>query len=287
MILQREISEKATEWNIAATTVDKDYVLGHFLSCFFHFEDHKNRFVFKGGTCLRKCYFSNYRFSEDLDFTLKDANFLVDENLIHNITQACTLHSGIPFYLEKFETKQFQNEDKGYHCVIAFWGANHSRNKAPVPIERWTTKIELDISFDEELLFPINYKAINHPYSDKNILSNNPIPIYSLEEILTEKVRSFYQRSYKAPRDFYDVWYLLQQYKFSDWDTISEVFRKKCAVKNKTVDIEMFNNTKLFQTVSKSWHQSIAHHIPAHQLPEFEEVWHFLQQNLFINFLKP
>ncbi|MBW6474015.1 MAG: nucleotidyl transferase AbiEii/AbiGii toxin family protein [Anaerolineaceae bacterium] len=25
--------------------------------------------VFKGGTCLRKCYFPDYRFSENLDFT--------------------------------------------------------------------------------------------------------------------------------------------------------------------------------------------------------------------------
>ena len=26
--------------------------------------------VFKGGTCLKKCFFETYRFSEDLDFTL-------------------------------------------------------------------------------------------------------------------------------------------------------------------------------------------------------------------------
>ena len=26
--------------------------------------------VFKGGTCLRKCYYETFRFSEDLDFTI-------------------------------------------------------------------------------------------------------------------------------------------------------------------------------------------------------------------------
>ena len=32
--------------------------------------------VFKGGTCIKKCYFETYRFSEDLDFTLQDAEHL-------------------------------------------------------------------------------------------------------------------------------------------------------------------------------------------------------------------
>ncbi|MBX9586646.1 MAG: nucleotidyl transferase AbiEii/AbiGii toxin family protein [Gammaproteobacteria bacterium] len=30
----------------------------------------KNKIIFKGGTALRRCHFSEYRFSEDLDFTL-------------------------------------------------------------------------------------------------------------------------------------------------------------------------------------------------------------------------
>jgi predicted nucleotidyltransferase component of viral defense system len=30
--------------------------------------------VFKGGACLKKCYFETYRFSEDLDFSLRDEN---------------------------------------------------------------------------------------------------------------------------------------------------------------------------------------------------------------------
>ena len=28
--------------------------------------------MFKGGTCLKKCYFETYRFSEALDFTFRD-----------------------------------------------------------------------------------------------------------------------------------------------------------------------------------------------------------------------
>jgi predicted nucleotidyltransferase component of viral defense system len=35
--------------------------------------------TFKGGTCLKKCYFETYRFSEDLDFTLSHAAHLNDD----------------------------------------------------------------------------------------------------------------------------------------------------------------------------------------------------------------
>ena len=39
---------------------------------------------FKGGTCLKKCYFETYRFSEDLDFTLRDGSHL-DEELLKKV----------------------------------------------------------------------------------------------------------------------------------------------------------------------------------------------------------
>ncbi|WP_431214673.1 nucleotidyl transferase AbiEii/AbiGii toxin family protein [Puia sp. P3] len=37
--------------------------------------------VFKGGTVLKKVYFPDYRFSEDLDFTLLD-NGIMNEDLL-------------------------------------------------------------------------------------------------------------------------------------------------------------------------------------------------------------
>ena len=76
MILQKEIVQKAQEWKVPPNTVDKDYVLGHFLSVVV--AHYKDELVFKGGTCLRKCYIGNYRFSEDLDFTALNKNFVLD-----------------------------------------------------------------------------------------------------------------------------------------------------------------------------------------------------------------
>ena len=46
--------------------------IGFFYCCVHGIAGHPvlcNR-VFKGGTCLKKCFFETYRFSEDLDFTV-------------------------------------------------------------------------------------------------------------------------------------------------------------------------------------------------------------------------
>ena len=48
---------------------DLDYSLGWFIAAFYGASEGAERLYFKGGTCLRKCYFGDYRFSEDLDFT--------------------------------------------------------------------------------------------------------------------------------------------------------------------------------------------------------------------------
>jgi predicted nucleotidyltransferase component of viral defense system len=69
MIRKKEIETKAEEQYIPKSTIDKDWVLGHFIDAIFSIPECKENLIFKGGTCLRKCYFPNYRFSEDLDFT--------------------------------------------------------------------------------------------------------------------------------------------------------------------------------------------------------------------------
>jgi predicted nucleotidyltransferase component of viral defense system len=49
--------------------LERDYCLAWFLSALAE-SDLRNTLAFKGGTALKRCYFEDYRFSEDLDFTL-------------------------------------------------------------------------------------------------------------------------------------------------------------------------------------------------------------------------
>jgi predicted nucleotidyltransferase component of viral defense system len=62
----------ATASELNPHVVEKDYVLGWILWGIYGKESLSNNWVFKGGTCLKKCFFETYRFSEDLDFTLRD-----------------------------------------------------------------------------------------------------------------------------------------------------------------------------------------------------------------------
>lgn len=69
MITKEKIQEIASDLGLLATTVNKDYALGWLLAGISK-HPQISKWVFKGGTCLKKTFFDTYRFSEDLDFTV-------------------------------------------------------------------------------------------------------------------------------------------------------------------------------------------------------------------------
>jgi predicted nucleotidyltransferase component of viral defense system len=81
MIDRREILEAASSFSLLPGVVEKDYTLGWILAGIYAHEELAESWVFKGGTCLKKCYFETYRFSEDLDFTLREEGHLDEEFL--------------------------------------------------------------------------------------------------------------------------------------------------------------------------------------------------------------
>ena len=72
MIEQKEINKIATKNRVSDRQIEKDYVLSWLLFAISKNKNLYNALVFKGGTVLKKAYFEDYRFSEDLDFTLID-----------------------------------------------------------------------------------------------------------------------------------------------------------------------------------------------------------------------
>jgi len=77
MIPQRNISRLAARLSptgsryIPESVIERDYCLAWFLVGLAQAKI-RNKLVFKGGTALKRCYFADYRFSEDLDFTLTE-----------------------------------------------------------------------------------------------------------------------------------------------------------------------------------------------------------------------
>ncbi len=72
MIDRREILDMATKLGLHPHVIEKDLVLGWVLAGIYAHDAIADGWIFKGGTCLKKCYIETYRFSEDLDFTLTD-----------------------------------------------------------------------------------------------------------------------------------------------------------------------------------------------------------------------
>lgn len=79
MIEPKEINKVATENKVNDRQIEKDYVLSWILFAISKNEILSKAMVFKGGTVLKKAYFEDYRFSEDLDFTLINEEITNDQ----------------------------------------------------------------------------------------------------------------------------------------------------------------------------------------------------------------
>jgi len=63
------IAEVQRRTGVPHESVLRDHALSYMLAGIFTVDGLAEYAVFKGGTALRKCYFTAYRYSEDLDFS--------------------------------------------------------------------------------------------------------------------------------------------------------------------------------------------------------------------------
>ena len=83
MIEKNEVLKLAKLLNLSPETIEKDYVLGWMLFGINANTKLKDKWMFKGGTSLKKCFFETFRFSEDLDFTISDSSHFTKDFLLH------------------------------------------------------------------------------------------------------------------------------------------------------------------------------------------------------------
>lgn len=142
------------------------------------------------------------------------------------------------------------------------------------------------MSTDEIILLPTPKKQIFHPYSD-NLCGDDSINCYSIYEVVSEKLRALKQRSYTAPRDFYDLYELTNNFSKQDWEIIKPLFLQKMEHKNLEYHApeDLINPEKLI-TVERAWLASVAHQITNSHQPEpkkiIETVANRIQSNLIL-----
>ena len=104
MISQNEIKEKAREYGVPVSTIERDYAQNWLLKSLSSLP-----LVLKGGTGIRKVYIGDYRFSDDLDFTLlEDIERDELKNRIKNAVAMAREESGINFSND-IETQENEN----------------------------------------------------------------------------------------------------------------------------------------------------------------------------------
>jgi predicted nucleotidyltransferase component of viral defense system len=144
MIDRREILEAASAFSLLPNIVEKDYVLGWMLAGINAHDELRESWVFKGGTCLKKCYLETYRFSEDLDFTLRNEEHLDEEFLrtaFEEVSSWVTEQSGLNIPADQLEFDIYDNSRGHPNCQgkIAYRG--------PVsPTSGGWPKIKLDLT---------------------------------------------------------------------------------------------------------------------------------------------
>jgi len=272
MILQKEIADISFQKGLLKSIIDKDWAIGHFIDAIYSVSELRETLIFKGGTCLKKCYFPSYRFSEDLDFTSSDLKFKLSHTHLNEITSLLYTRTGMQTHVVSLKELVFNNERTGYESIISFWGSDHPKNQNPPLPDRWHTRIKIEVILYETILFPEVNKSVFHEYSDSLTENANNIPCYSIEEIVSEKMRSMVQRSYSAPRDFYDLWYLSTHFSDIDYSKVKNGFFQKMTFKGYSYSgIEQLINPGNDKKLNAAWKNSLAYQIIGY-LPDYELV---------------
>ncbi len=270
MIKPGEISLKAREVGVRDQQIEKDYMLSWILQGVAQHEQLSKAIVFKGGTVLKKIYFDDYRFSEDLDFTLLNNDASTDSAQTINEQIFAWFKETFEYILEEanirleiIDPDSYRGEHDpdresggGINFYISYVG--------PLGGQGNNKKVKVDISRSEKLEFKPVMQTVLLGYSD---LTEHQLLCYRLEEVLVEKMRTVMQRM--QARDFYDLWYLLEQHGM-DAAFYAKEFANKCSTKKlNSADFQKKLAERLPQYKGR-WESSMKEQIQ--NLPDFDKV---------------
>ncbi|MEA2031564.1 MAG: nucleotidyl transferase AbiEii/AbiGii toxin family protein [candidate division Zixibacteria bacterium] len=262
MIDATEIRTLAARAKIDPGIIEKDYVLSKVLMALPQIDFFNEHLLFKGGTALKKFYYPEWRFSEDLDFTSKSK---LKPNEVKSIFDETVIKVDTLFGLSMRIQEYSQYPRKGDDLISAQLKLGYDG-----PLRKSSgqkNNVRVDIAFEEKLVSDPNMKTIFSGYSDD---VDSELAVYSLEEILSEKLRSILQRG--KSRDYYDVWILLKEYSsdFSN-EKLWGILKEKCKFKDiPTPKTEDFFDPERTKEASRYWERGLAHQL--NELPNFEKV---------------
>jgi uncharacterized protein len=244
--------------------IEKDYALSYLLAAIVHTNGLGENLVLKGGTALKKLYFADYRFSEDLDYSTRALGPIPRiDPLMEMVAQLMNekLNERGPFQvaIEPLILKQpHPGEQKAYIVRVQF-----PEQRQPL------CRLKVEITVDEPILTPVDTRPVLHGFAEE---FEAHIPVYSLNEITAEKLRALLQSKARLHekgwgasricRDYHDLWNLLQVPGIKSPDLIS-LLEEKCAIRGVSfASPQDFISEDLLAVASSEWQQQLLPFVP-------------------------
>jgi predicted nucleotidyltransferase component of viral defense system len=244
---------------IPEAVLERDYCLAWFLAALSR--ERLNRYLaFKGGTAIKRCYFGEYRFSEDLDFTLThEAPFETVRRELDPLFARVRSESGILF--------RFLREDPRPHVNSHTFYLGYD-GPLPAAAEK---EVKVDITIREKIVFLIETHPVLRGYEEYADLPDDArVRVYSLNEIASEKAVALMDRARNEPRDLYDAWYLADAGR-ADFAYLKSAIAEKLAFRGKTLPAVRGQLQSKEARLRKLWEARLSTQMAS--LPEFDDVF--------------
>jgi predicted nucleotidyltransferase component of viral defense system len=272
--LRNRLQEARKRLGLPWEVLERDYVLSWLLAGISQVEALHDTLIFKGGTALKKCFFGDYRFSEDLDFSAM-GDVPIGEGMEEAIQEACDRATRLldEFAPVEIVCERYTERDPHPGGQEAF------TIRVRLPWHRAPqTRVMVETALDEKILKPVQKRSIIHDYGEPLAAR---VRVYALEEIVAEKLRAILQHvemlqergwTRSRARDYYDLWRVLGAFQERlDFSGFSDFLRLKCTVRNVSFDgADDFFHETMLNYVEKTWQQWLGPLIP--DLPDFATV---------------
>lgn len=272
MIPQRNISLLSNRLargggrRIPEAVLERDYCLAWFLVGLSR-TPLREKLAFKGGTAIKCCYFGDYRFSEDLDFTLtEDVPFETLRAELDPVFKEVQRASGVEIRFEREDRERHWNSHTFY---LAYVG--------PLPTHS-ASEVKVDVTIRERLVLPLVERPVIRCYDEYEDLPDDAaVRVYSLEEICVEKVVALGDRARNEPRDLYDIWRLTTDGHVA-LDHLTAKVERKLEFRGRTLATLGEEFQRKEARLKRLWSTRLEAQMAA--LPEFDRVFRAVHRSL-------
>ena len=272
--LRTRLLEARRRLGIPWEVLERDYLLSWVLAGISQVPVLRDELVFKGGTALRKCYFGDYRFSEDLDFSAL-SGLPQGEEMERLVREACETavrlldeHAPVEVSCQRYSEREPHPGGQEAFAIRARFPWQN----------RLQTRVMIEVTVDEEIMRSPERRRVIHQYGEPLDVD---VQVYSLEEIVAEKLRALLQQaemferrgwSRSRARDYYDLWRVLGEYGDGlNLEGFDLLLREKCAVRSVSfTGPDDFFHEAMLAYVEETWEQWLGPLVPG--LPSFDTV---------------